>query len=424
MALVFCMNAYFYGTDRIAQLPAPDPQKADYFLGDALGSVRQMADESGAVDYMASYDPYGDVLSTNGEAQTDYGYTNEYTDATGMVYLRARDYDPLLGIFLSKDPSGLEQNSHLYANASPVQKSDPTGLFSRAQIAKSFGFDSFESVVAYYENHGKHWGYLAALLRALPGDTIDSADVGIGPIFGEPTKMYRHFDIGYSDNVGITYNNMPLNSDDYLHLPPTFGGNGNPWRGEDASYYSVSSMFPYGTENYVDGGDTTTWPDFWAISASFDFFQGIFMTDIYGNQYFTPGVTSSEAGLSYVEEYVALPYSTGATHGNTSWYLPEETLKNHLERWGGCFSGDATLIVGVGGTICLNQNFISMYSVGAQLGINVSFAPYTFFRGKDPSQGWYWAVEDRLNGIKRQDLDRIEENAYTGCNDIPHLTRP
>jgi YD repeat-containing protein len=60
-------NTYLYGNDRIAQLPADDPQKADYFLGDALGSVRQMAAENGAEVYVASYDPYGDVLSARGE---------------------------------------------------------------------------------------------------------------------------------------------------------------------------------------------------------------------------------------------------------------------------------------------------------------------------------------------------------------------
>jgi hypothetical protein len=70
-------NTYLYGNDRIAQLPVDAPQNPDYFLGDALGSVRQMADESGVVVYTASYDPYGEVLSTNGEAQTSYGYAGE-----------------------------------------------------------------------------------------------------------------------------------------------------------------------------------------------------------------------------------------------------------------------------------------------------------------------------------------------------------
>jgi hypothetical protein len=71
-------NTYLYGNDRIAQINGTD---TDYFLGHALGSVRQMANESGAVVYAASYDPYGHVVSTNGDVQTSYGYAGENTDS-------------------------------------------------------------------------------------------------------------------------------------------------------------------------------------------------------------------------------------------------------------------------------------------------------------------------------------------------------
>ena len=39
-------NTYLYGLARISQLNT-DPLKTEYFLGDALGSVRQLTDESG-----------------------------------------------------------------------------------------------------------------------------------------------------------------------------------------------------------------------------------------------------------------------------------------------------------------------------------------------------------------------------------------
>jgi RHS repeat-associated protein len=127
-------NTYLYGNDRIAQLPADAPQKADYFLGDALGSVRQMADGSGEVDYAASYDPYGNVLSTTGEVQTNYGYTNEYTDSYfKLIDLRSRQYSPETGRFLTKDswqgnpdmPQSLDQWS--YTEENPINSVDPSG---------------------------------------------------------------------------------------------------------------------------------------------------------------------------------------------------------------------------------------------------------------------------------------------------------
>ena len=48
--------AYTYGVGRIAQQQGTAPE---YFLGDALGSVRQMTDQTGAITYARTYDPYG-----------------------------------------------------------------------------------------------------------------------------------------------------------------------------------------------------------------------------------------------------------------------------------------------------------------------------------------------------------------------------
>ena len=62
-----------------------------YFLGDALGSVRQMTDETGTVTLARTYDPYGNVTSTGGTSSTSYGFTGETTDTSGLVYLRAQN---------------------------------------------------------------------------------------------------------------------------------------------------------------------------------------------------------------------------------------------------------------------------------------------------------------------------------------------
>jgi RHS repeat-associated protein len=128
-------NTYLYGNVRIAQLPAGDPQKADYFLGDALGSVRQMADETGAVVYAASFDPYGEVLSTNGDVQTSYGYAGENTDSyIKLIDLRSRQYSPSTGTFLTRDswqgdynrPQSLDRWA--YTEGNPINFADPSGF--------------------------------------------------------------------------------------------------------------------------------------------------------------------------------------------------------------------------------------------------------------------------------------------------------
>ena len=67
-------NIYTYGLGRISQT---DNSTAEYFLGDALGSVRQMTDQAGVISFGQDYDPYGAVTHTSGVSQTDYGFTGE-----------------------------------------------------------------------------------------------------------------------------------------------------------------------------------------------------------------------------------------------------------------------------------------------------------------------------------------------------------
>ncbi|MEW6093472.1 MAG: hypothetical protein AB1531_05855, partial [Chloroflexota bacterium] len=79
-------TTHLYGLARLAQLDTGTFDTA-YFLGDALGSVRQLIDETGAVTYAASYTPYGELLSSAGEGESAFGYTGEQVDVTGLVYL-------------------------------------------------------------------------------------------------------------------------------------------------------------------------------------------------------------------------------------------------------------------------------------------------------------------------------------------------
>lgn len=64
----------------------------------------------------------------------DVGYTGHVQDvATGLAYMQARYYDPVIGRFLSPDPVGFSTarpemfNRYSYANNSPLNFSDPNG---------------------------------------------------------------------------------------------------------------------------------------------------------------------------------------------------------------------------------------------------------------------------------------------------------
>lgn len=104
-----------------------------WMMQDGLGSVRGVAGDDLAVQEARTYGPYGDPLSV-GTPQTMYGYTGEPTDDNGLVYLRERYYNPVLGTFLSQDPiegsmnQPLSLNRYAYVQGNPVNLTDPSGM--------------------------------------------------------------------------------------------------------------------------------------------------------------------------------------------------------------------------------------------------------------------------------------------------------
>jgi RHS repeat-associated protein len=132
-------NSYLYGVSRLGE---EQPGGWLYHLGDALGSVRQLTDESGGVVLAKSYEPYGENLSSVGEASSVYQFTGEMRDPTGLMYLRARYLDSYLNQFLQRDPivpnpyNPWEWNRYTYSRNNPVNYTDPTGKNSTTTLAR------------------------------------------------------------------------------------------------------------------------------------------------------------------------------------------------------------------------------------------------------------------------------------------------
>lgn len=95
---------------------------------------------TGSLRNQYEYDAFGlrTPLATamNGSSK-HYGYTGEETDdETGLIYLRARYYDPGLGRFISADPfwgrleEPASQNRYVYVQNNPLLYTDPSGLAS------------------------------------------------------------------------------------------------------------------------------------------------------------------------------------------------------------------------------------------------------------------------------------------------------
>ena len=103
------------------------------YMTDALNSViAQLSDTATlAIQNSYGYSPYGEAQIIGPDATTNpIQYTSRESDGTGLMFYRARYYDPILKRFISEDPIGLEGGLNLfsYVNGSPVSLADPTGL--------------------------------------------------------------------------------------------------------------------------------------------------------------------------------------------------------------------------------------------------------------------------------------------------------
>ncbi|HEV7745843.1 MAG TPA: RHS repeat-associated core domain-containing protein [Pyrinomonadaceae bacterium] len=100
-----------------------------YFLQDHLGSTTKLTNSAGAVVEQDTYNSFG---KSAGSPLTRYSYTGRERDPdTGLMYYRARWYDPDTGRFISEDPIGLAGgiNQYAYVSNNPLNGTDPTGLY-------------------------------------------------------------------------------------------------------------------------------------------------------------------------------------------------------------------------------------------------------------------------------------------------------
>ncbi len=84
------------------------------FLPDALGSTLNLVSPGGALTALYIYEPYG-AATPSGTDNTAFRYTGREEDGTGLMYYRARYYNPRTSRFVSEDPIGLVGGYNLYA---------------------------------------------------------------------------------------------------------------------------------------------------------------------------------------------------------------------------------------------------------------------------------------------------------------------
>ena len=101
-------------------------------MTDLLGSTVALGTGTAGVQTRYAYDPYGVAQTPVGTASTNpFQFTGRENDGTtaGLMFYRARYYNPAWGRFVSEDPIGIAGGVNLYAyvGEQPTGWRDPTG---------------------------------------------------------------------------------------------------------------------------------------------------------------------------------------------------------------------------------------------------------------------------------------------------------
>lgn len=90
------------------------------------------------------YDAYGAVREQNGQRSNSFKYVAQIghptDEETGLIYMRARYYEPVTDRFISEDPARDGVNWYLYADGNPVNKVDLSGRVPLLLVAFLVGF--------------------------------------------------------------------------------------------------------------------------------------------------------------------------------------------------------------------------------------------------------------------------------------------
>ena len=107
----------------------------EWTYADHLGSPAAAASQTGAILWREDHTPFGEARQAPAGNADNEGFTGHIADAaSGLVYMQARYYDPVVGRFLSSDPVGFATggpayfNRYAYTANDPVNKWDPDGM--------------------------------------------------------------------------------------------------------------------------------------------------------------------------------------------------------------------------------------------------------------------------------------------------------
>ncbi|MCG9895889.1 MAG: RHS repeat-associated core domain-containing protein [Fimbriimonadaceae bacterium] len=161
-----------------------------YPLYDTHGNMvatltKNAAGTSWNVGNLRSYDVWGAVRSgaatggPSGRYVANLGHVQD--DESGLIYMRARYYEPGTGRFISEDPAGDGANWYSYASNQPNIKSDASGKTAHIVMAMVFGaIWGFVSGIAESLSVSNSREKFAIIVGAVVGGVLGAAVTAAG----------------------------------------------------------------------------------------------------------------------------------------------------------------------------------------------------------------------------------------------------
>ena len=191
-----------------------------YLHRDHLGSVHVVTDASGDTSWVLGFDPYGErrVADMSGSLPIDDWQEmtdsleslvlDSYTDHTsldrvGVIHMKGRIYDPVIGRFLNADPivaditDSQSFNRYSYVKNSPVSFVDPTGYSAVSQDGNRCDACEDEE-----DEELKKW--LRDILRLFEKDGYFNKQATDAVRFSQSVNaQYSEKDIGFNSLMGF-----------------------------------------------------------------------------------------------------------------------------------------------------------------------------------------------------------------------------
>lgn len=116
-----------------------------YFMKDAHGNVISLFGPNGTALANYEYDIWGNQMQEDASTfDNPFRYCSEFLDEeSGLIYLRARYYNPNTGRFTQEDTARDGLNWYIYAGNNPVIFVDPTGKEKEGDVEK-YGLNSLK----------------------------------------------------------------------------------------------------------------------------------------------------------------------------------------------------------------------------------------------------------------------------------------